>query len=535
MGGFDRRGLLGALGALPFASAAQAGLAGLAPARRRVAESVKPAEGRRVSLTIGVDAYRHLDPLKRAGADANAMHARLTALGYGGATCLNPDRARFEDEIEAFVGRIDPESSVVLFYAGHGFQAGGSNYLTSIETSGNAEALFPSSIELAPLLSRISAKTPRQAMIVLDACREFPWIPGGAGQRVGFSSIQAPGGFYIVYAAGSGELALDDLGDSDPHPNSVFTRAFLKQLHPNVSMDMAVKSTRAEVTCLAATVNHPQHPAIYDQSTEELTLAGEPLRTRLSPPGAGRLDRTLVLIVAQEGSKSARLRAPPEDLKLVGSAFRSLGAEVRSALNPDLATVERMLDEAARAPQFDQVVVYWSGNGCHAGPADAAEAMFMIRIDDHQEAIVALTLAEMVRRLRAPGRRNILLADMCLDNRPASSFVAPGPGDRNSLTVLLRGDDASKRDDFGEFAALFATTFGAISQDTAEGAVHSPFAGAVANALSRPGLSLRDFATVVKNEVEDLTDGTQSPGLFGVRDVFHRPFVQPRGCAAVKA
>ena len=155
----------------------------------------------------------------------------------------------------------------------------------------------------------------------------------------------------------------------------------------------------------------------------------------------------------------------------------------------------------------------------------------MIRIDDQMKACSGISLAEVLRRLDAPRRRVVVLGDICLDRQPRTIFAAPGPGDSSALGLLMRGGETEKRETLGDCAALFATAFGAISQDIVEGAVHSPFAGAVANALGRPGLSLRDFAGVVRNEVDDMTDGSQAPALFGVRQVTTPVFVRPRGCA----
>lgn len=532
MRGLGRRGVLAGLAGLPFGSAGQAGVVSARMPRPSRAVPPEPAV-RLVALSVGVNAYRHLDPLTRAATDARAMQARLAGFGYAGEPCLDPDRKALDAAIDSFVGQLGPDASAILFYAGHGFQAGGSNYLTSIETSGDRETLFPSSVALGPLLERVAAKKPRQTVVILDACREFPWLKGGDDERKGFSSILAPSGFYIVYSAGSGELALDDLGDGDKNPNSIFTRTFLKELTADTSVDMAVKSTRAQVTCLAASVSHPQHPAIYDQTTEELTLAGRVVRTRQTPPGAGELPRTLAVVIAQEGMNLHRLEGPPHDRQMIETAFRSLGCPVTSALNPARATVERMLDEAGRTPGIDQVVLYWSGNGCYVENTDGVDAVFMISIDDQLQACVGISLAEILRRLDAQHRRVVVLGDICLDRQPRSIFAGAGPGDTSALGVLIRSPETVKRETLGDCAGLFATSFGAISQDTVDGAVHSPFAGAVANALGRPGISLRDFAGVIRNEVDDMTDGSQLPALFGVRQATTSVFVQARGCIAV--
>ena len=130
----------------------------------------------------------------------------------------------------------------------------------------------------------------------------------------------------------------------------------------------------------------------------------------------------------------------------------------------------------------------------------------------------------------------VVLGDICLDRQPAQAFVGVGPaGPRlNGLGLLMRGaSDPNKREALGDVAALFATSFGAVSADVVEGFRHSPFSSALANGLGRPGLALRDFAAVVRDEVEDMSDGRQSPILVGPREVTRAAFVLPRGCPTV--
>lgn len=529
----------------------------LAVSEPAAAQSAGPA--RRVAFTVGVDSYRHLETLKRARSDARAVNERLAAIGYRATAALDPDRERFDQGLERFLAQITPETSAIFFYAGHGFQAGGANYLTSVETSGNADALYPSSIPLAGLLERIAERRPRQGIVILDACRETPWTPGGPKQREGFASVIAPGGFYIAYAAGSGELALDRLSDDDPDPNSVFTRALLTQLSPDASIDDAVRAARSEVTCLAATVDHPQHPAIYDQMPTELSLRGEQIRVRAIAPGAGALPKTLALVIGHERALGTPLLAPPHDVVLLSRVLGGMGAEVWPALNPPVADVLAMLDRAS-ASDAEQILVYWSGNGFTVEGASKADALFLTKVDDVNAAkprAWGVSMGEMARRLAKPGRRLIVLGDVCLRKLAARDieFAGAEPQARverigfavgqsrpkttdaawdDALGLLMRAvPDAEKHKALGDIVALFATGYGAYADDVAEGHAHSPFANGLANALARPGLSFREFAAVVRDEVEDMTDGRQSPPLVGTRALARSILVQPRACLAV--
>jgi hypothetical protein len=80
----------------------------------------------------------------------------------------------------------------------------------------------------------------------------------------------AGSGQIILYSAGSGQTALDNLGPSDKVVNSVFTRALLKHMpNPNYSVDQVLRQTRMEVIDMARRAGYDQTPALYDESTGE--------------------------------------------------------------------------------------------------------------------------------------------------------------------------------------------------------------------------------------------------------------------------
>jgi hypothetical protein len=506
--------------------------------------------GRQVALAIGVNRYEYVEKLTRPIADAEAIALKLKSIGYEAQAVPDPDRSTFNRSVDAFIESIGPGTSAIFFFAGHGFQSGGANYLTTRETKASKDQIYETSIALKDVLARMAARRPRQGIVILDACREASWVPGTIAQRQGFSGIEAPSGFYVVYSAGSGELALDDLGEGDKNPNSVFTRAFLKKLDAHVSIDEAVKAARPEVTCLAGTVNHPQHPATYDQTSAELTLAGEPVSGRRSVlKAAGVLPKTRALLVAVEGEDAMRLIAPRADVRFLADRLRAFDVEPTVLINPTLSQVEKALADLAGV-DAENVLVYWSGHGGYvdygAGQRDAA---FVLHVDPNSsKATEVVTLGGMARKLRAPGRRTLVLADTCLvevilaaaddPQLVRAGFALSGvesAKDAPALSVMmgsLIGDD-EKQAKVGNTAVLFAGGFGTPALDIAPGMSRGPFSTAIANALTRPGLSVRDFASVVRDDVEDITGGMQSPLLLGVRTATLAPLVVQRsGCQA---
>jgi hypothetical protein len=102
---------------------------------------------------------------------------------------------------------------------------------------------------------------------MIDACRDNPFKTTGRaiGGR-GLAPTTAATGQMVIFSAGTGQQALDRLGNSDRNKNGLFTRVFVQEMQkPNVSIDRVVKNVRNQVAELAKSVGHEQVPAIYDQ------------------------------------------------------------------------------------------------------------------------------------------------------------------------------------------------------------------------------------------------------------------------------
>ena len=104
--------------------------------------------------------------------------------------------------------------------------------------------------------------------VVLDACRDNPFrVATRAARSRGLAPTSAATGQMIIFSAGTGQQALDKLGNNDTERNGLFTRLLLREMKkPGQSIDRIVRSVRTEVARLAKTVGHEQTPAVYDQT-----------------------------------------------------------------------------------------------------------------------------------------------------------------------------------------------------------------------------------------------------------------------------
>jgi hypothetical protein len=185
-----------------------------------------PDCARRIALVIGNGGYTHVSPLSNPASDATLMAQTLKSIGFevvGGGAQLDLDRDHFLHAVQRFGDTLTGKADVGLFYyAGHGVQVGGLNYLVPVDANPTREADAP--IELVDaniVLREMEGSGAKLNVIVLDACRNNPF--GGRGLRAaggGLATMRAPRGTLIAYATQPGNVARD--GDDGHSP---FTRA----------------------------------------------------------------------------------------------------------------------------------------------------------------------------------------------------------------------------------------------------------------------------------------------------------------------
>ncbi len=260
----------------------------------------------RLALVIGNDAYSDVPVLKKAGADARAIAAELRGQGFETIEATDQSRRDMNRRISEFTARLDPGDTAFVFFAGHGVEIDGENYLLPTDIvapdGGESDFVKAESIALSELLDRVRATGARMTVAIIDACRNNPFetVSGRSiGRTRGLGRITAPQGSFVIFSAGAGQLALDELAQNDPADNSVFTRALLPKLRePGLELRAMMADLRLEVRDLARSVQHTQIPAYYDELIgdfyftpvglkQELPVAEAPAR---SAPDAMRAD-----------------------------------------------------------------------------------------------------------------------------------------------------------------------------------------------------------------------------------------------------
>ena len=238
---------------------------------------------KRVALVIGNNDYKNVPKLQKAVNDARTMGATLKQLGFTVMVAENQSRQAFSESLLAFDKALEPGDTAFFFYAGHGFEIAGQNFLLPTDVpaagEGQEELVRDASVLADRIVERLQNKNVRTAILVFDACRNNPFERAGTRALAGGGGLapmtQLPEGVFSVFSAGPRETALDRLSNNDENPNSVFTRTFSKELlQPGENLVQVAQHTRRAVSEMAETVNHKQIPVYFDQMVDDVFLNG---------------------------------------------------------------------------------------------------------------------------------------------------------------------------------------------------------------------------------------------------------------------
>jgi len=222
-----------------------------------------PAAPRKVALIVGNGAYKNVKPLANPARDAKLIASTLRDLGFAVVT-LAPDLTRdgFFAALHAFGLEAEKADWAVVYYAGHGMEIGGVNYLipTDAKLAADRDA-ETQAVALEQLIAAVSGAR-KLRLVILDACRDNPFQK--TMQRTialklvskGFSNIEPEAGFMVVYAAKHGEVALD--GDSVNSPFATILAREIRQ--PKVEIRKLFDIVRDDVW---AVTKHTQQPFTY--------------------------------------------------------------------------------------------------------------------------------------------------------------------------------------------------------------------------------------------------------------------------------
>ena len=197
----------------------------------------------RLALAIGNSAYQTA-PLKNPTNDAQDMAATLRNLGFEVILKTNADQRTMEDAIRSF-GRQLRNGGIGLFYfAGHGVQMGGRNYLMPVDARIESESdVKYEAVDAGRVLGKMEDAENQLNIVILDACRNNPYARVFRSDQNGLARMDAPTGSLIAYATAPGEAAADG-----PERNGIFTKHLIQHMmEPNLTIEQVLKRVRIDV------------------------------------------------------------------------------------------------------------------------------------------------------------------------------------------------------------------------------------------------------------------------------------------------
>jgi len=197
----------------------------------------------RLALVIGNGAYKSA-PLKNPVNDAKDMASTLRNLGFDVMHINNSDRRRMEDTIRQFGRRLRHGGVGLFYYAGHGVQVDGRNYLIPVDAKIDTESDVKfEAVDAGRVLGKMEDAENELNIVILDACRDNPFARSFRTSSRGLARMDAPKGSIVVYATAPGYVAADGTGR-----NGIYTKHLLKHITvPGLTLEQVLKRVRVEV------------------------------------------------------------------------------------------------------------------------------------------------------------------------------------------------------------------------------------------------------------------------------------------------
>jgi uncharacterized caspase-like protein len=267
-------------------------------------------EGGRFALVIGMSGYRHAPTLKNPANDARDLGATLRELGFAVTEAADLDKRQLDEAVRGFARRIAGADAALVFFAGHGLQVAGQNYLLPVDAKLESERdLDFETVRLEFILRQMeTGRDGKVSIVMLDACRDNPLarnLARSMGVRSeafprGLAAVQSGAGMFVAFSTQPGNVAFDGQGRNSP-----FAAALLRHIRAtNKGLNALMIDVRKDV--MAATRN-AQVPWDHSALTEDFQFQPASRLTTGSVPSAAPQ-------TAEDARRQERVRRLDEEL-----------------------------------------------------------------------------------------------------------------------------------------------------------------------------------------------------------------------------
>ena len=308
----------------------------------------------RVALVIGNADYPSA-PLRNSVNDARAMSQALRELGFEVLSLENADKQRMEQAIVRFAGRLKKDTSGLFYYAGHGVQVNGRNFLIPVDAEIDSEReIRIETVGVNLVLDEMGYAGNRINIVILDACRNNPFERRLRGRSRGLAAIDSARGTIIGYATAPGSVARD--GDG---ANGIYTEELLDALQvPGLEVEEVFKRVRVGV---ARRTNQQQIPWESSSLTGSFVFNGRATPSTAKGTAERQGDLLFWKSVSTSGNPDAYrayLREFPQGMfaDLARIRLDELQVAGVSALVPDITTAG--INSAVPVPDMGETALH---------------------------------------------------------------------------------------------------------------------------------------------------------------------------------
>ena len=342
----------------------------------------------RLALVIGIADYKTISPLKNTINDARAMAKTLGSIGFEVMALENPTGTEIDATLERFAFEAELAELAVIYFAGHGVQVQGENFLipADAQIASNAD-IQDQSVSLKRLLTAVD-NARKMRVVILDACRNNPFediikiAQAQANTQSGAAGMAKPSperGTMIAFAARDGQVALDGTGSNSP-----FTQALIQNLVvPQVDISLMFRRVRDQV--LLAT-NNQQEPFTYGSLPGvPFYLAGGSVQDnastdvmRLGWQNLGAEQKTIYREFAAEGDTRALIALAYSKLVRLSDSYKPQEAVGLLSQAAELGSAEA---------QYELALQFEAGEGVTRSETRALELFRQAAAQDYPDAL----------------------------------------------------------------------------------------------------------------------------------------------------
>ncbi|MCR9158087.1 MAG: caspase family protein [Rhodobacteraceae bacterium] len=228
----------------------------------------------RIALVIGNSGYETVSPLDNPTRDAQLIASTLEQIDFEVILLIDATQLEMKQALSDFGRSLrngGADTTGLFYYAGHGVQSFGNNYLLPVDVSlSDAADLDLEGVEAQSVLRQMASARNRTNFVILDACRNNPFENMAEFDSPGLAEMKAPTGTFLSYATSPGAVALDGLGENSP-----FTTALAREMvKPGVAVEQMFKQVRVSVL---DQTNGMQTPWDTSSLTNNFTFVNAPI------------------------------------------------------------------------------------------------------------------------------------------------------------------------------------------------------------------------------------------------------------------